>query len=167
MFGSGSSSSARPARREVVDVAEPRAPDRRLDQLLQVRRQRLSRLERERHEARLAWRARRRDLGSLKQRWRSARDAAQSQWQSARAAFYAMTITSGEFKKAKAIYERLKKQASQMRVEWHEVRQACRAAGARFFAARLVVLEANRQQEKLGILRDELRAQEAGRNEES
>lgn len=158
---------AGPARREVVDVAERRPPDRRLDQLLHVRKQRLSRFERERNEARLAWRARRSDLNTVKLRWRRARDEAQAQWLAARAAFSEMTITSGEFKKAKAVYERMKKLASQLRVEWQEVRQRCRAAGVSFFAARLIVLQANKQQEKLGMLRDELRAEEAARNAEA
>lgn len=154
----------RGARREPVDVAERRVPDRRLDQLLHVRRQRLNRFERERNEARQAWRARRRELGALKARWRRARDEALAEWQAARAAFSDMTITSGEFKKAKAVYERMKQAASQLRVDWQEARLGCRGAGAAFFAARLAVLEAQRQQEKLGVLRDELRAQEAARD---
>jgi hypothetical protein len=157
----------RVARREVVDVPERRPPDRRLDQLLHVRKQRLSRFERERNEARQAWRKRRADLCSLKLRWRRARDEAQDQWKAARASFSNMTITSGEFKKAKAVYERMKQQASQLRVQWQEERQACRSAGTVFFAARVVVLQANRQQEKLGFLRDEVRAQEALRNGEA
>jgi len=151
----------RPGLREVADVPEARPPDRRLDQLMHVRKQRLSRFERERNEAREDWRARRRDLAALKRRWCGARDAAQAQWQAARAAFSDMVITSGEFKKAKAVYERMKREASQLRVTWQEKRQACRAAGAVFFAARLVVLQAQRQQEKLGMLRDAVRAEEA------
>lgn len=158
---------AAPARREVVDVPERRPPDRRLDQLLHVRKQRLSRFERERNEARQAWRAQRRALSTLKQRWRSAHRDAHEQWRASRAAYAAMTITSGEFKKAKAVYERMKKEASQLRVDWQEQRAACRVAGSAYFAARLVVLQANRQQEKLGMLRDEVRAQEAARNAEA
>lgn len=151
----------RTARREVADVPEPRPPDRRLDQLLHVRKQRLRRFERERNEARQAWRAERSDLAACKERWRHARDEAHAQWQAARTAFSQMTITSGDFKKAKAVYARMKQAASQLRVEWQECRQACRIAGAAFFAARQVVLEANRQQEKLGLLRDALLAERA------
>jgi len=154
-------------RREVVDVAERRAPDRRLDGLLHVRKQRLSRFERERNEARQAWRAARRELAALKLRWRRTRDQAQQGWQAARAAFSEMTITSGEFKKARAIYERTKKEASGLRVEWNQSRQVCRGAGAAFFASRLVVLQAHMQQEKLSILRDEVRAREAALNAEA
>ena len=153
-------------RREVIDVIEPRAPDRRLDQLLHVRKQRLGRLERERNEARQAWRDRRHGMRALKRRWLEAREQAQSQWMEARAAFSGMTITSGEFRKARAVYERMKKEASQLRVDCQQTLQACRAAGVDFFDARRRVMEADRQQEKLGVLRDELRAIEVARNAE-
>ncbi|WEF32227.1 hypothetical protein [Pseudoduganella chitinolytica] len=46
----------RRAKREVVDVPEPRRPDQSLARLLHVRKQRLGRLERERNEARQQWR---------------------------------------------------------------------------------------------------------------
>ncbi|MET1358175.1 hypothetical protein, partial [Staphylococcus aureus] len=81
--------------------------------LLHVRKARLGRLERERDEARLRWRERRQALSAMKLRWRRTRDEAQAEWQAARAAFTAMTITSGEFKKARAVYERMKKSAAQ------------------------------------------------------
>lgn len=158
---------ARPARREVIDLPERKAPDRRLDQLLHVRKQRLSRLERERNDARNEWRSRRRGLNLLKRRWREARELAQAQWQSARTAFTEMCITSGDFRKAKAAYERMKKEASQLRVDCQEVLQACRAAGAVFFEARRQVMQANKQQEKLSVLRDEIRAIEAAANAEA
>ena len=57
--GQGQGGLGRRSKREVVDVAEPKVPDKRLDQLLHVRKQRLGRLERERNEARQLWRARR------------------------------------------------------------------------------------------------------------
>lgn len=158
---------ARPARREVVDVPERRPPDRRLDQLLHVRKQRLTRLERERNEARNEWRTRRRALNGLKRRWREAREQAQLQWQSARASFSEMSITSGDFRKAKAVYERMKKEASQLRIDCQEALRVCRLAGAGFFAARREVMQANKQQEKLSVLRDEIRAIEAARNAEA
>ncbi|MPS30339.1 MAG: hypothetical protein E2576_02575 [Alcaligenaceae bacterium] len=157
----------RGARREVADLPEPRAPDRRLDQLLHVRKQRLGRLERERNEARQAWREQRHGQRALKQRWRDAREQAQAQWMAARAAFSGMSITSGEFRKARAVYERMKKEASQLRVDCQQALQACRAAGTDFFEARRRVMQADRQQEKLGVLRDELRAAEAARNVEA
>lgn len=148
---------ARPARREAADLPEPGTPDRRLDQLLHVRKARLGRLERERDEARLRWRERRQALSALKLRWRRTRDEAQAEWQAARAAFTAMTITSGEFKKARAVYERMKKSAAQLRVQWQELRPICRADGAAWFAAREVVRQASRQEQKMTMLRDELR----------
>lgn len=157
----------RRGRREVVDVAERRAPDRRLDQLLHVRKQRLGRLERERNETRLAWRDRRRDANGLKGRWREAREQTQVQWAAARAAFSDMRITSGEFRKARAVYERMRKEAAQLHVDSQQAMRACRAAGADFFEARRRVMEADRQQEKLGVLRDELRTAEAAGNAET
>ncbi len=162
-----SASLSRPSRREVVDVAERRPGDRRLDQLLHVRKQRLGRLERERNEAREQWRQQRRRFKSEKQRWRKLQDQALGQWAEARAAFSGMTITSGEFRRAKAIYERLKKEAAQLHVDCQQLARQCRAAGKRFFAARELVMQANRQQEKLGVMRDQLRAIEAALNAEA
>lgn len=156
----------RRARREVVDVAERHAPDRRLDQLLHVRKQRQGRLDRERNDARRAWRDRRCAAHALKRRWREARELAQTQWAAARAAFSEMRITSGEFRKARAVYERMKKEAAQLRVDSQQALRACRAAGAAFFEARRQAMQADRQQEKLGVLRDELRAAEAATSAE-
>ncbi|HWW05972.1 hypothetical protein [Collimonas sp.] len=147
----------RRARREVVEVPERKIEDKRLDQLLNVRKQRLSRLERERNAARAAWRAERQALHDIKQRWREASHQAKEQWRQARAAFLAMSTTSGQFRKAKSMYERMKQDAAQLYMGCQEKLQRCRQAGKVFFEARQCVLEANRQQEKLSILRDEMR----------
>ncbi|EJL88980.1 hypothetical protein PMI16_02128 [Herbaspirillum sp. CF444] len=146
-------------RREVADVAEPKVKDKRLDQLLHVRKQRLGRLERERNEAREAWRRQRQVLHDSKLRWRQAKNDTAQQWQQSRAQFLAMTITSGQFRKAKSVYERMKKETAQYYLECQNKLRVCREAGVRFFQARLQVLEVSRQQEKLTILRDEMLAQ--------
>lgn len=155
----------RRAKREVVDVPEPRRPDQSLARLLHVRKQRLGRLERERNEARQHWRAARATLRERKEAWRHAVDAAHRFWQAARASFLQMSTTSGELRKAKAAYERMKEEAARVHLGWREQLNCCDAAQRMFFEALERVLAANRQQEKLGILNDELR-QLAARNEE-
>ncbi|WP_034300930.1 hypothetical protein [Herbaspirillum sp. RV1423] len=150
----------RRGKREVIEVAERKVQDKRLDQLLHVRKQRLSRLERECNEARSVWRRRRQKLHQVKQIWRDAVERTQSEWRTARQEFTNMTITSGQFRSAKAIYERMKKEAAQLYLDCQNELSRCRDAGRLFFAARLAVLTANKQQEKLSILRDEIRALE-------
>ncbi len=147
-------------KREVVDVMEYKAPDKRLDQLLNVRKQRLGRLERERNETRNAWREQRKIFRSRKQHWRDMSLQTKQQWQQARHEFLAMEMTNVQFRKAKAVYERMKKEASQLYVECQEELIRCRQAGEIFFDANRNALEANRQQEKLSILRDEIRTAE-------
>lgn len=141
--------------REVVDLPESRKPDTSLDNLLAVRRQRLERLERERGEARLAWRAARAALRAQRQGWRRARQETADFWQQARQEFFSMTTTSGEFRRAKAVYIRMQTQVSQLLLECREAVLPCRASRATFFAARRRVREANLQCEKLSILRHE------------
>lgn len=152
-------------RREVIDVPEPRRPDQSLARLLHVRKQRLGRLERERNEARQQWRAARATLRERKEAWRLALAAAHDFWQAARDSFLQMSTTSGDLRKAKAAYERMKEEAARVHLGWREQLGRCNAAQRTFFAALERVLAANRQQEKLGILSDELR-QLAARNEE-
>jgi hypothetical protein len=147
----------RRARREVADVAEPRRPDRSLDQLLHVRKQRLGRLERECSNARADWRASRLALRGCKLRMREARRQAAQFWQESRAQFLQMTITSGQFHLAKARYARMKDDAAGLYLRCQESVQQCRQEGSRYFDARAEARRAQRQQEKLGILRDELR----------
>ncbi|GEM_PF-1035522 len=154
-------------KREVVDVAEPKRPDRRLDQLLNVRKQRLGRLERERNEARSSWRVLRADLGEKTDQWRQARERAQSEWMAARAAFFGMTITNADFKRAKTAYERMKMEAGQMRLACVSLARACRQAGDDYFIARQRVKDANKQQEKLTVLRDEMKALAMAQNEQA
>lgn len=151
-FGSGR------ARREVVDVPENKAEDKSLDKLLKVRRQRLDRFERERSEARNTWRDARGELRNAKEEWRNAKRDAAEFWQQARALYFKMVISSGEFRKSKAIYERMKKHAAELRLGCLEHLEHCRQTRNAFFDARKRALQANREQEKLGVLRDEIRA---------
>ncbi|RAM67033.1 hypothetical protein RB25_07490 [Herbaspirillum rubrisubalbicans] len=147
-------------RREVIDVPERKREDRRLDQLLHVRKQRLGRLERERNEARQAWRASRNQLQQARQLWRDMLARTQEQWQQSRREFMQMTLTTGQFNRAKALYKRMQAESAQLYLRCQEWVERCRQARAVFFEARRKVLEANRQQEKLSVLRDQMRAQE-------
>jgi hypothetical protein len=157
--------SMRRAKREVVDVPEPRRPDQSLARLLHVRKQRLGRFERERNEARQQWREGRVALRERKQARRLAVGAANRFWQSARDSFLQMATTSGDLRKAKATYARMKEDAARLYLAWQEELARCDAARRVFFDALTRVLAANRQQEKLTIMNDELR-QLAARNEE-
>lgn len=145
------------ARREPVEVAEPKPQDKSLDQLLGVRKQRLDRMERERKEARQAWKAARATLRTAKLAWRAAMDNTKEYWAQARKDFLTMHTTSGQYQKGKATYERMKQAAAAERVLCLETLDKCRTRRAAFFAARQRVLTANRQQEKLTIIRDEMR----------
>jgi len=146
------------ARREPIEVIEPKPQDTSLDNLIGVRRQRLNRLERERREAHEAWRGQRAALSKAKHSWRNAVAAAQDFWRQERAGFLRMTITSGQFRKAKAAYERMKNEAAKLHTQAKEQVHGARGAGHAFFEARQRVMEINRQVEKLGMLRDEIRA---------
>jgi len=148
----------RRSKREPVEVAERKPEDRRLDQLLHVRKQRLGRYERERNEARAYWRARRQALRRVKERRAALLREARQQWLEARQHFLDMAITSAQFRKAKAVYERMKKEAAQLYLDWRDELRACRAAGQAFFSACRQLLDASRQQEKLTVLRDDVRA---------
>ncbi|MGZ5801332.1 MAG: hypothetical protein ACXWJZ_11945 [Burkholderiaceae bacterium] len=146
-----------PSKREVIDVPEPGKQDKSLDKLIVVRKQRIERLERERVEARVAWRAERQALRTLKERWRKAVEAAQNGWQAARAEFFRMAMTSGQFRCAKAVYERMKEDAAQLHMECRAAVAPCKTKKTEFFEARRRVMDAHRQHEKLTMLRDEYR----------
>lgn len=143
--------------REVIDIQELRKPDQSLDKLIVVRKQRIERLERERIEAKNAWRATRQALREIKQRWRNAVDAAQEYWRESRNGFFHMAITSGQFRRAKAIYERMKEDASRLHMESREAVLLCKMKRTEFFVARRRALDAYLQHEKLSLLRDELK----------
>lgn len=145
------------SKREPIEVAERKPEDKRLDKLLGVRKQRLDRLERERKEAREAWRAARAALREAKLRWRDAVQGAKDYWAQARKEFLTMTTTSGQYQKAKVVYERMKQAAADERVRCLESVEKCKTQRGNFFAARERAITANRQQEKLTIMRDELR----------
>lgn len=147
--------------REVIDVPEAVKPNRSLDKLIALRKQRLQRMERERNEARQAWRAERASLRTEKERWRAALEQAREYWRAARAAFLGMTITSGQFRKSKAIYERMKMEAADIRVECVQCAARCKEKRAAFFDLRRRCVEANLDHERLNILRDEMIAMEA------
>ncbi len=157
----------RRSRREVTEVAEPKRPDRSLDQLLHVRKQRLGRLERERSSARENWRASRQALHDYKLRKREAMQKAAQFWLESRAQFLRMTITTGQFHVAKARHARMKEEAASLNLRCQEAVRTSRLAGARFFEALAEARRAQRQQEKLGIMRDELKAlrRQAGESE--
>lgn len=147
----------RRTRREVIEVAETKAQDKSLDKLMHVRKQRLERLERERREARESWRTARAVMREQKFGWRNARAAAKNFWIDARAEFLSMTTTSGEFRKAKAIYQRMQAHAAQLHTDALEAVKRSKMAREAFFDARFLAVEANLQQEKLKILREEMR----------
>ncbi|MFS2008032.1 hypothetical protein ACEN9F_30935 [Duganella sp. CT11-25] len=147
-------------RREAVEVVEPRLPDRTLERLLGVRKHRLERLERERRDAREHWRQQRTALRLAKLLWRGARQAATTHWQQARQQFFAMETDSLQFRAAQGGYERMKRDTGQRLLAWRETAVASREAGAAFFAAHRQLRDARRQQEKLDILREHIRATE-------
>ncbi|MET3133331.1 hypothetical protein AAKU55_003621 [Oxalobacteraceae bacterium GrIS 1.11] len=159
---SASFATGRPrGKREVVDVPEMKAPDRTLDRLIGVRKHRLERLERESLEARPAWRGARAQLRDKQNDWRLALQLAQDFWQGARKQFFAMEITSGQFRAAKGGFKRLTVQAAQRHLECREILRDCRVAGSAFFAAKQRLFQAKHQQEKLNLFRDQLRLAEA------
>ncbi|NHZ91126.1 hypothetical protein F2P45_19195 [Massilia sp. CCM 8733] len=147
-------------RREAPEVAEPRVPDRTIERLLGVRKQRLERFERERREAREHWRGRRDALRLAKLAWRDAREGAAEHWRQARARFFAMETDSRQFRAAQGGYERMKRDTAQRLLAWRERAGQSRAAGSAFFAAHHRLAEARRQQEKLDILRQHIKESE-------
>jgi hypothetical protein len=157
MSGLGRQGFGRRARREVIDVPERKVEDRSLDKLLNVRKQRLDRLERERIEARKAWRKTRDELHEANERWKVAEKEAIEHWVQAREEFFRMATTSGEFRRAKGVYDRMKWDAKELKLACGEFVKRCKTSRTGFFEARRRALDANKQQEKLGILRDEIR----------
>ena len=144
------------ARREPVEVDEPRAPQRQLDPLLALRRHRATRLEQERLKARADWRAQRAALRAAIARWRSASTHADQAWQQARQAFFAMSCSSGQLRAARAAFERMQREAAALRAGACQAAGASRQAGRAFFSARAGYRQAQRQQEKLQAVCDEL-----------
>ena len=154
----GRSGAGRPAarRREAIEVAEPRRPDRQLDGVIRVRQQRQQRLERERGAALRQWRAARAALAEVRHALREQRRAAADCWTTARADFFSMRSNSLEFRAAKASYQRLLQQAEQGLLAWRQHRAAAQHAGAAFFSARRDAALARLKQEKLQLLREEM-----------
>lgn len=159
MRRSGSQRSlVRRSQREVIDVPEARPPDKSMDTLLKLRKQRIERFEQERRTTRAEWRRQRAGLRDLKERRRQALQDARDFWQQAREQFFSMVTTSGEYRKAKAIYERMKAEAAKLYEKWQDALGRCRSARTAFFVACKALSDARRQHEKLGLLRDEIRA---------
>ncbi len=146
------------SQREVIDIPEAVPRDKSLDKLIALRKQRLQRLERERDAARETWRSDRRNLRDEKQRWRMGVQASKDYWKAARAEFFSMATTSGQFRKAKAIYERMKIEAEEVHLDCRTIASRCKESRELFFNARKVAVEANRNHERLNILRDEIRS---------
>ena len=155
-----SSSSHRSVHKLVLDVPEPVKRDNSLDGLMLVRKQRLRRLERECYSCRQEWRSQRQNLRERKKQWRAAQLDAEQYWQQARAEFFRMSLTSGEFKKAKSVYGKMKTAAALLRVEAKTQAEQCKTAGHDFFLKRQELAEAQKKNEKLQILRDEMRREE-------
>jgi hypothetical protein len=147
-------------RREPVEVAEPRAPDRTLERLIGVRKHRLERLERERRDARDHWRQTRAALRLTKLLWRGARQAASDHWDHARQQFFAMETDSRQFRAAQGGFERMKRETGQRLLAWRDNVAGSRAAGSAFFAAHDRLRQARRQQEKLDMLREQMQLAE-------
>lgn len=127
--------------------------------LVGIRKHLLARCEQEQRDARDAWRKARSELHDLKCRWRQALEDAKQQWIAARAEFFQMRTTSGQFKRHKAVYQRMKDAAAQLHLDAREAVPVCREAGRVFFVAVRRVAEAKMKQEKLNFMREELRAQ--------
>jgi uncharacterized protein (DUF3084 family) len=147
----------RSSRREVIDVPETRPADKSLDLLLKLRKQRIERYEQERRRTRVEWRQQRTELRDLKKRRRQALQDAKDFWKQARDQFLSMVTTSGQYRKAKAIYERMKQSASQLYEECQGAVSRSRLSRTAFFEACKALRDAQRQHEKLGMLRDEIR----------
>lgn len=148
------------SKREPVEVAEPKPQDKSLDKLLGVRKQRLDRLERERKDAHAALQESRATLRTKKQEWRDTLQGAKDYWVQARKEFLSMATTSGQYQRAKGVYERMKQHAADLRLACLEAYGACKEARTAFHEARDRAVTANRQQEKLTIMRDEIRLQQ-------
>lgn len=151
--------------REAVDVPEEGKKDKRLDELIAVHEHRLFQLERERQEARAEWREVRYSLREMNGRSKKAFEDTREYWEKKRAGFFSMVITSGEFRKAKSVYERLKQEAMQLRLKARETVPECRTAKERFFATAQKLIVERLHIEKLKIMRDEILRQAADKEQ--
>lgn len=149
----------RPRRREPVEVAEPARPDRRLAELGVLRGLRTAGAERLQQAMRGAWRRERAALRVAIEAWRAAERRTHREWSEARAAFFAMRSTSGQFRAAKARYERARADSALQAAAARGAVPGCRAAGRRFFAACAALAAARKRQEKLALLEQELARQ--------
>lgn len=144
-------------RREPVDLADPARPDPRMAELGRLRTLRTASAEREQLALRGAWRAARQGLHAAITAWRAGERQTQHDWQEARAAFFAMRCSGGQFRAAKAAYERGRREGALARAAALAQAADCRADGRRYFAAGDAVRQARKREEKLRILDGELR----------
>lgn len=150
-----------PRRREPVELPEPARPDPRLAELGRLRALRSASAERQQQALRAAWRRERAALHEATGAWREADRRAHHEWGEARAAFFAMRSTSGQFRAAKARYERACADSALQRAALHQAVDACRVAGRSFFAACAALRAARKRQETFALLEQELARQAA------
>ena len=144
-------------RREPVDLPEPARPDPRMGELGRLRALRTAGAEREQLALRKRWRQERAALRQAVEAWRAGERRTRDDWQAARAAFFAMQCSGGQFRAAKAAYERGRQGGALARAAAQEQAAGCRASGRRFFAAGEALRQARKRQEKLRILDQELK----------
>lgn len=146
-------------RREPVDVPDPARPDPRMAELGRLRTLRTASAERAQLAQRGVWRAARESLRAQVAAWRAGEEKTLQDWLDARAAFFAMRCSGGQFRAAKAAYERGRREGTLARAAAREQAGVCRSDGRRYFAAGEEVRRARKRQEKLRILDQELRRQ--------
>lgn len=142
--------------REIAEFSALRKPDTDLGQLISLRKLRIDRLEHEHNELRVKLQQAKSELHVKKMRWRAAVRASFEFWQSARQEFFMMSTTSGQFRQAKARYERMKKDASQKRLECIELLRPCLEKRKDFFLTKKNLNEARHQHEKLLLMQEQL-----------
>ena len=143
--------------REVQDVPEPVRKDCPLDKLVRIRRQRIEKSERDCLRARQHWRECRRQLRQQSQGSKDAESRAQQCWKKARKDFFDMSISSGQFKKAKAVFKKMQATAAEMRALAHAAVDESKLARTAYFKAKVNLAEARKQAEKLDLMSEELR----------
>jgi hypothetical protein len=146
------------ARREPIDIAEPKRQDKSLPKLIGVHKRRLERMEWECRDARKQWRAQRAIVTEVKQNWRDAKQAALDFWAASRAEFFRMEISSGKFRTAKAAYERKKIEAEKIHLQAREEALQARGAGHDYFLRKAEVRAGHLRSEKLDMLQKILHA---------
>lgn len=144
-------------RQEAYDVPEPVRKDCPLEKLVRIRRQRIEKSERDCLRARQYWRECRLQLRQKNQGSKEAESRAQQCWQQARRDFFDMSISSGQFRAAKAAFKKMQAAAAEMRVLARAAAKESRLARVAYFRARTTLAEVRKQAEKLDLMSEELR----------